>query len=266
MSANYLDRHELLKEAREAHDKFKQWRIDNNIEPGAQYVKRIMRGAIPPPPPISDAFYIMLWRMGKGLMSGPSFNGYSDDWKDEMLMLLAESLIHFHGKFDYTNDKYQKLSEDEMARGCFAFFTKCIKRTFYAALLKLNAKLEAEKEMLVKADYDYYHTYTFEDVEDTIIRKEFMKEWGLDEDGNELEYDKPQRKAKVETKRIRKHRVRLDKIRIPKIKKCEWCGKNDVIALANRKYCDDCRDVKVLMTIAKTRLKARKHKKLENNL
>ena len=237
VSNNYLDRHELLKEARIAHDLFCIWRIENNVEPGAQYVRRIMRGAIPPPPPISDAFYIMLWRMGKGLISGPSFNGYSDDWKDEFQTVLAEALIHFHGKFNYKDVKFKNLTEDEMAKGCFAFFTKCIKRTFYMALNKLKIKSEAEKEMVAKADYDHWHTPHYENVEDAIIRKADLIEAGLDENGDR-EGDKEIAliKARVGIKKFRGNHCLECGIRIMACsKKKIHCDKCTVVVLRNKR-------------------------------
>ena len=223
--ANYLDRIELLNEAKLAHDKFCKWRNENNIIPGQQYVKRIMRGAIPPPPPITDAFYIMLWRMGKGLMSGPSFANYSEDWKDEMLVMLAEALIHFHGKFNYKDKKFKDQTEDEMAKGCFAFFTKCIKRAFYAALVKLKVKADAEKKMIEKADHDYYHNYDYPSVEDEMILREELQEAGLDEYG-----DKEGAVVVKEIKGIRKFRGKY----------CPECGGEVIGCSTRKKYCDEC--------------------------
>ena len=225
MSVNYLDRNELLIEAINANIRFNQWKIDNNIAPGAQYVKRIFRGAIPPPPQITDELYAMLWRMGEGLLSSSAFSGYSSDWKDEFQMGLAEAIIHFSGKFDVNNPKYKGLTDDELARGCFAFFTKCIQRTFYAALIKLKAKHEAETELVEKANYDHWHTPYYKSVEDELILREELLEAGLDENG-----DREGVEEVKQVKGIRKFRGNY----------CKECG-GEVIGCNTRKiYCDNC--------------------------
>ena len=225
MANNYLDRHELLKEAIEANKRFKQWRIDNNIAPGQQYVKRIMRGAIPPPPQMTDELYLMLWRMGEGLLSSTSFGGYSPDWKYEMMTDLSEAIVHFSGKFDVDNPKYKSLTEDELAKGVFAFYTKCIQRTFYKAITLMKAKHGAETVLVDKANYDHWHTPHHKSVEDEMILREELLEAGLDEYGD--------KEGVVEVKQIKG-------IRKFRGNYCPECGGEVIGCSTRKKYCDDC--------------------------
>ena len=187
MAHDYVDKFKLLDEAVKANIAFKKWKADNNVE--KHYTKAILKKEIPPMPQISKELWEMLFLMAHEYMKSSAVRGYTQDWKDEMLMGIGEIIQNAAPKFDCEKEAYIHLSREEKAKGAFNYFTKA----FQMECIRVTKGLKEKDEALQNIKLENY-TYTSDglienddtqfmpDVEDELIVREELKRLGIDEE------------------------------------------------------------------------------------
>ena len=144
---NYVDSVELLANA-------EKWRLDRNL-----YYHNASKLAIKPI--ISNGYMKQLMLISENLLTNKSWNGYSEDWKTEMLGDSIEMLLmsaHKFSKHKALIKMKEKKYEFTVDKLCFAYFTKCISRCFQKRINE--EKLEVEKH--AKAKINLSNDYLYE--------------------------------------------------------------------------------------------------------
>ena len=168
--ANHINRLELLDEAIKANDEFKKWRIDNNVVK-RHYRRDVIAGKLPPMPKISDKLATMIWQMAEMIIFSKHFARNSADWKDELRGEISEIIIQCAAKFDVS--KKPEMTREELAKGCFNYYTQSIHHGFYKVIIELNKMKDLENEMTgfdreskqhLKIDESVYYTSSPEEM------------------------------------------------------------------------------------------------------
>ena len=174
MGNDYIDKYELLRLAIKQNDKHNKWLKRNGLVRGDQYVKKVLEGNYTKLPQINERLFFLIKRIGEGFITNKKFSGYSEDWKEEMLDALNEAIVKNAGKFDV--NKKKGLTREELARGCFNYFTKLIQFVFIGEIKKLKAKKDCDDKLIMMQGTEIDDEFdAYEDPEDAIIRQEELK-------------------------------------------------------------------------------------------
>ena len=141
---NYVNSEELLANA-------EKWRLDRNL-----YYHNSSKLAIKPI--ISNGYMKQLMLISENLLTNKSWNGYSEDWKTEMLGDSIEMLLmsaHKFSKHKALIKMKEKKYEFTVDKLCFAYFTKCISRSFLKRINEERIENEKYKKATVNLANEY---------------------------------------------------------------------------------------------------------------